>query len=107
MFSQTLGGAVFVSVGQNVFRNCLVRNLREKAPGVDAAKVLGAGATMVRKVVDEKDLGRVLLAYNDAITETFYVGVAMAALSTLGTLGVQWLSVKGRDRGIRGQTSVA
>lgn len=107
MFSQTLGGAVFVSVAQNVFQNCLVRNLREKAPGVDAGRVLGAGATMVRKVVDEKDLAKVLLAYNDAITETFYVGVAMAVLSILGTVGVQWLSVKGRDKGGRGQASVA
>lgn len=93
-FSQTLGGAVFVSVGQNVFQNRLVHNLLKDAPGVDVPRIIQAGATMVRKIVDEKDLHSVLTAYSHAITQTFYVGVAMGALSIGGTAVVQWLSVK-------------
>lgn len=94
MFSQTLGGAVFVSVGQNVFQNRLVRNLMMRAPGVDVAGLLKAGATMVRNVVGVEELAGVLRAYNDAFVETFYVGVAVGVLSVAGALAIQWLSVK-------------
>lgn len=96
MFSQTLGGAVFVSVGQNVFQNRLAHNLMVEAPGVDIPGLLGSGAAMIRQIVDPRDLGRVLDAYNDAIVETFYVGVAVGVLSLAGAVFIPWLSVKGQ-----------
>jgi hypothetical protein len=37
-----------------------------------------------------------LVAYNDAVTQTFYVAVAMGALSLIGPIFVEWLSVKGK-----------
>lgn len=96
MFAQTLGGAVFISVGQNVFTNQLVNNVQIDAPGVDPSLVLRVGATMLRQVVPPESLQNVLQAYNDAITQTFYVGVAMGALSIVGPLFVEWKSVKGK-----------
>lgn len=96
MFTQSLGGALFVSVGQNVFQNQLFKNLAIEAPSVNAAQVAGTGATMLRHVVSEDVLPAVLVAYSNAITESFYVAVAMAAISIIGVLPVQWLSVKGK-----------
>ncbi|KAE8379042.1 major facilitator superfamily domain-containing protein [Aspergillus bertholletiae] len=96
MFMQTIGGAIFMSVGQNVFQNQLMRNLATQAPSVDAAKVLQAGATMLRKTVSSDMLPVALKAYNSAITEAFYVAVAMAVLALPGGLVMQWISVKGR-----------
>ncbi|KAJ5791007.1 uncharacterized protein N7518_008018 [Penicillium psychrosexuale] len=96
MFAQTLGGAIFVSVGQNVFQNQLIRNLAQYAPDEDAAKLVSVGATMLRTVVSGDSLHRVLVAYNAAITQTFYVAVAMGALSLIGPIFVEWLSVKGK-----------
>jgi len=96
MFSQTLGGAIFVSVAQNVFQNQLLHNIEMYAPGADAAKVVGAGATMLRHVVTGPALKPVLQAYNDAVTQTFYVAVAMGALSLIGPIFIEWLSVKGK-----------
>ncbi|RHZ55920.1 MDR family MFS transporter [Aspergillus thermomutatus] len=96
MFMQTLGGALFVSVGQNVFQNQLYKNLAIEAPSVNAAQVAGTGATMLRHVVSEDALPAVLVAYSHAITESFYVAVAMAAVSIFGAIPVQWLSVKGK-----------
>ncbi|KAJ5143534.1 uncharacterized protein N7515_002321 [Penicillium bovifimosum] len=96
MFAQTLGGAVFVSVAQNVFQNQLVQNLARYAPNEDAAKLISAGATMLRNVVSGDALGRVLVAYNAAIVQTFYVAVAMGALSLVGPIFVEWISVKGK-----------
>ncbi|KAI9367709.1 MFS general substrate transporter [Aspergillus egyptiacus] len=96
VFSQTLGGALFVSVGQNVFHNQLIKHLISEVPGIDAHAVVGAGATMIRQAVPEAALPAVLKAYNDAIVETFYVGVAMAVLALIGSLPIQWVSVKGK-----------
>jgi MFS family permease len=96
MFAQTLGGAIFVSVGQNVFQNQLVHNLAIYAPDQNVAQLVSTGATMLRSVVTGSDLHKVLVAYNAAITETFYVAVAMSALSLVGPIFVEWISVKGK-----------
>lgn len=96
MFAQSLGGAMFVAVGQNVFQNQLVQNLAKHAPDENAAKLISAGATMISTLVAEPALYRVLMAYNDAITQTFYVAVAMGALSLVGPAFVEWISVKGK-----------
>ncbi|KAL5341493.1 major facilitator superfamily domain-containing protein [Aspergillus crustosus] len=94
IFGQTLGGALFVSVGENVFHNQLIKNLASEAPGLDAHAVVDAGATMIREAVSAEILPAVLRAYNDALTQTFYVGVAMAAITILGALPIQWVSVR-------------
>ncbi|KAJ5367953.1 Efflux pump roqT [Penicillium cataractarum] len=96
MFAQTLGGSIFISVAQNIFQNQLVTNIRADAPTANAAELVAAGATMLRTVVSGPVLERVLVAYNDAITQTFYVAVAMGALSLIGPIFVEWLSVKGK-----------
>lgn len=96
MFAQTLGGSIFISVAQNIFQNQLFQNLQTYAPGAPAAQVVGAGATLVRSVVSGPLLQRVLIAYNAAIAQTFYVAVAMGALSLVGPIFVEWLSVKGK-----------
>lgn len=96
MFSQTLGGAVFVSVSQNVFNNQLRSNLLTMAPHADREMVISAGATMLRKVVSKDDLASVLSAYSESITQTFYISVATASLAFFAALGIQWISVKGK-----------
>ncbi|KAJ5326635.1 hypothetical protein MYU51_014499 [Penicillium brevicompactum] len=97
VFAQTLGGALFVSIGNNVFSNKLVENLAKYAPHLDPAVVIRAGATSLARVVDKADLAGVRLAYSDAITQTFMVCAAVAAISVLGALVVEWKSVKGKN----------
>lgn len=97
MFSQTLGGALFISVGQNVFSNQLVRNLQAVVPDLDPRIVTLTGATAIKEVVEERFLKGVLIAYNDALTQTLYVSVATACLSLVGAAFVQWKSMKGKD----------
>jgi hypothetical protein len=96
IFAQTLGGAIFVSVGQNVFQNQLIHNLKLYAPDQNVAQLVSAGATMLRSIVTGSDLHKVLVAYNAAITQTFYVAVAISALSLVGPIFVEWISVKGK-----------
>lgn len=99
MFSQTFGGALFISVAQNVFTNRLLSNLLESVPTLNPAIVLSTGATSLKHAITATDpslLPGVLTAYNSALTQTYYVSVAMASLSIVGALGVEWKSVKGK-----------
>ncbi|KAH7627817.1 major facilitator superfamily domain-containing protein [Sordaria sp. MPI-SDFR-AT-0083] len=98
VFMQTLGGALFVSIAQNVFANKLVQYVGELAPGFGNAKdILLLGATSVQKTVDKSILPGVTLAYNNALTDVFMVFVAMAVVSIFGALLVEWKSVKGKN----------
>jgi hypothetical protein len=97
MFSQTLGGALFISVGQNVFTNQLVKNLQAVVPGLDPSIVLAVGATEIKNQIEEKFLSGVLFAYNKALTQTFYVSVATASMSIFGAIFVEWKSMKGKE----------
>lgn len=97
MFSQTLGGALFIAVAENVFANKLVSNvIAANLPGLDAATVLNAGATQIQKVIPAQFLPAILAAYNDALTNAYYVSVAMSCLTLIGALSIQWISIKGK-----------
>jgi hypothetical protein len=102
MFSQTLGGALMVSVGQNVFQNQLVKNLASAVPDLDPAGIIRTGATQLKNAIPKQYLAKVLIAYNDALTQTWYVSVALAAISGLGAAVIQWKSVKGKKIEIGG-----
>ncbi|KAJ7485872.1 major facilitator superfamily domain-containing protein [Mycena latifolia] len=97
MFSQTLGGALFISIAQNVFTNKLVSGLIANVPGVSPALVLSAGATSLKDAVAPEFLQGVLEAYNQALVAAFYVAIAMSCLSLVGALFVEWRSIKGKD----------
>jgi hypothetical protein len=96
VFVQTLGGALFVSIGQSVFTNKLSEGLVKHAPSLDPAVILITGATALQKTVDPAALPGVKLAYNDALTQAFLVSAVMAAMSIIGSLAVEWKSVKGK-----------
>lgn len=96
VFTQTLGGSLFVSVSQNVFSNKLVEYVGDYAPGLDPSTVLSAGATGIQKVIPPEFLDGVTLAYNDALMQTFLVSAALAAVSIVGSAFMEWRSVKGK-----------
>ncbi|KAI4167500.1 MAG: hypothetical protein LQ343_007178 [Gyalolechia ehrenbergii] len=96
IFVQTLGGALFISVAQNIFTNRLIENLIADVPSLNPEIVLHSGATNLRDAVDPASLAGVLRAYNSAITQTFYVSLAMAAFSIIGSALIEWKSVKGK-----------
>ena len=99
MFAQTFGGALFIGVAQNVFTNRLLSNLLENVPTLDPALVLSTGAVSLKGTVTRSApdlLPAVLVAYNSALVQTYYVSVAMAALAIFGVVAIEWKSVKGK-----------
>ncbi|KGQ11761.1 Putative HC-toxin efflux carrier TOXA [Beauveria bassiana D1-5] len=97
IFSQTLGGALFICVAQNVFQNKLKEVIgAANIPGLTLDAVNYVGATGARKHFEGEALAVVLSAYNTAITNCFYVAVALATLSMVGAAFTPWNSVKGK-----------
>ena len=100
MFVQLLGGALFVSVGENVFTNHLIANIiSARVPGLDPQVIVATGVTELRKLVQPEFLGIVLEAYNEALLKTFQVALIMGCLTLLGVVGMEWKSVRGKELG--------
>ncbi|THY96938.1 MFS general substrate transporter [Aureobasidium pullulans] len=97
-FCQQLGGAIFISVGQNVFSARLVHGLTRVVKDLDPDKIIRSGATNLRKLVPKESLQDVLVVYNDALGWMFIVATVMAALSAIGSFAFEWRSVKDEQR---------
>lgn len=102
IFFQTLSGTVFLSIAETVFENKLLLELHNVVPGLNPAIVTGNGAANLAQTIGKIDpqyVQGVLMAYNRGIQEVFIVGTIMACLAIIGTLGMEWRSVKGKGKG--------
>ena len=102
MFAQTLFGALMVSVGQVTLTNELQHNLKLQLPQLDPHVVLDAGATAFRTFISAADLPKAVQAYDDALCKVFYVSVALSCLSIVGSLLIEWKSVRGKKIEVSG-----
>ena len=93
MFSQLLGGTIWLSVGNNLLDVHLAKNLA-KIPGLDIVSVVKTGATQIRHIVPADKLSEVLVAYNAALRSTFYLAVGLTCVTCLGAAAMPWRSVK-------------
>ncbi|KAJ5384418.1 efflux pump antibiotic resistance protein [Penicillium concentricum] len=93
-FLQMLSSSIALIIGQTVFHNRLLENLRSSAPSVDS--LVGEGATLLWDRVPSELLESVLRVYRKTVMQTFYVGVAMCALSLLGSASIQGKQVPDR-----------
>jgi hypothetical protein len=92
-FAQSLGGAVFVCVGQSLFTNYLASTL-PLISGIDPVAILAAGATDLAKFVSADKLSEVVVIYNDALVRALTVALAVSCSMLLPSLGMEWRSVK-------------
>jgi hypothetical protein len=102
MFFQTLGGALFISVGQSVFQNGLAHYLRAHTNDIEPSVILGAGATGVRQVLSQigklNELSIVLEAYMAALVDAYRVSLALTCMAFAASLLVEWKSVKKSEK---------
>jgi len=99
MFFNSLGGAISISIAQNVFTNSLVKDVPAATNGVvSGSDILAIGATGLRtsSLVPSDLLEAVLGAYDKAITTAFILPIAVGAISCLIAFGMEWKSVKGK-----------
>jgi MFS family permease len=94
-FMQQLGGAVFLSVAQNVFATSLV-DLLSGVAGLDAQAIVNTGTVDLRTVVPADEVDTVINAYNRSITRTFLIAAILSACVMIASLSVKWKSIKGK-----------
>ncbi|PHH55546.1 Efflux pump aflT [Ceratocystis fimbriata CBS 114723] len=92
-FSQQLGAAIFVSVGQSILSNLLRKRLRG-IPGIGDRVIISEGATHLRDLVPPQFQSRVAEAYNHACTRIFFAGAMLCCGTLISALFMQWKSVK-------------
>lgn len=95
IFFQCLGGALGVSIAQNIFVNTLLQELQH-ITGIDAATVISAGATEIPYAVPPNLLGAVLDAYNYALTTAFILAIAAGGTAFLLSFGMEWKKFKNK-----------
>ncbi len=93
-FGQSLGGAMFVPIGNTIFDNSLKARLPVRAPAVDPDAVIAAGATAFRDIVSPADLPGVLLAFSDSIDRVFYLTTGLAAATFVFAWGMGWHDIR-------------
>lgn len=88
---------MFLCVGQNVFTNQLLQQVRRLAPGVDPYMTVDVGAADIHDAVKKQypeSLDAVIKAYNNALQRVFLICLVLACLSVLAAFGMEWVSVK-------------
>ncbi|KAF2447776.1 putative MFS transporter [Karstenula rhodostoma CBS 690.94] len=93
LFGQLLGASVFVSVGENVLANQLLKRLNG-IPGFDRSLVTSGGATTFLDALPADYQARALSGYNEALRKVFQIGLILACFVVLGVASLEWKSVK-------------
>ncbi|PLB48452.1 MFS general substrate transporter [Aspergillus steynii IBT 23096] len=96
-FMQSLGGSIFNCISQSLFTN-YIRAHVAGIPGLDAEKVLATGAAELSKNVPADKLPQVVDIYNEGLRRAFIVTLAVSCLTVLPALGMEWRSVKAKQK---------
>lgn len=86
---QLLGGAMFVTIAQNVFTNHLVS-------GILSTKFESQEYCPKWRYTPPARSSRGLLANNAALVKTFQVALCLSCLTLPGAVGMEWRSVKNK-----------
>ncbi|KAL9095180.1 MAG: hypothetical protein Q9165_002436 [Trypethelium subeluteriae] len=93
VFFQALGGALAVSVGQNVLSNELIQRLNAIPQISDPHAILASGATNVVKVLPARLVPVVVEAYSYALSRTFILPIGAAGMAFLCSFGMDWKKI--------------
>lgn len=97
IFTQNLGGAIWVAVAQAIFDNSLYQAIGTYAPGVNPNTLLEAGVRSIRSLVSKGDLPGVLRAYAKSVNHVFYLGTALAGISFLISFSLGWTDIRKKE----------
>lgn len=93
-FGQGVGPAVFVTYAQTIFAGQLIEDLAKYAPSVDAKALATMGLADLKSHVGKANLEAALMGYDKAVTQTFYLPLALSCATMVGSLSMEWRSVK-------------
>lgn len=91
-FAREMGGAIFVSVAQNLFANKVGQRL-SGIPGLDAKAIATSGATELADKAGEQ-LEAVIEAYNYALRYVWILALVLVAVTILPLALVEWKNLQ-------------
>ncbi|WAO93394.1 MFS domain-containing protein [Fusarium falciforme] len=95
-FFDSLGGALAISVAQNLFYNGLRTNIPKYAPEVPAEVVISTGPSCLAELISPKSLPRVRKAYMEALRNSFVLAVVVGVLGIVCACFVEWRSIRNK-----------
>ncbi|KAJ5521995.1 hypothetical protein N7527_006110 [Penicillium freii] len=94
LFGQSMGPAVFIAIAQVLFTNQLSSNLADVVPGLTPKFIEEQGLGDIKNGVPMQRWDEVLGGIDRSLTRTWYVSVALACMTMVGSLLIEWRSVK-------------
>lgn len=94
LFGQHFGSALFVSIAQTIFTNQLSKNLQELVPGLTTKSIENMGLTDLKSTVPAGKMNEALAELDKSLMQTWYLVVGLACLTIVGSLAMEWRSVK-------------
>ena len=94
MFSQTFGGALYLSFSDTIFTNSLKTLIPTYAPSVSADTVINAGANGFRRLISSNNLANVLVAYAKSVDRVFYLTASAGVCCFIFSWGMGWKDIR-------------
>ncbi|ROW02480.1 hypothetical protein VMCG_06085 [Cytospora schulzeri] len=98
IFAQNFGPAVFIAIAQTIFLNRLSDNLKVLVPGLSPGALNDIGLTDLKLLVGEDKLERALGIFDKSLTQTWYLAVGLTCATMVGSLAMEWRSVKEKKK---------
>ncbi len=96
LFAQSFGPAVAVAIAQVLFTNQLSTNLSGLVPDLTRANIENYGLTEIVRSVPPDMVGEILAGVDESLVQTWYLVVGLACATMVGSLLIEWRSVKSR-----------
>lgn len=96
LFAQSFGPTVAIAIAQVLFVNQLSTNLSDLVPGLSGANIENLGLTQIVMSVPAAKAREVLVAIDESLIQTWYLVVGLACTTMVGSLMIEWRSVKSR-----------
>ncbi|KAE8404930.1 major facilitator superfamily domain-containing protein [Aspergillus pseudonomiae] len=94
LFGQSMGPAVFIAIAQVIFTNQLSSILEGVVPGLTPAYIAERGLGDIKNLVPMQRWDEVLRGVDQSLTRTWYLCVALGCTTIVGSLLMEWRSVK-------------
>ena len=96
LFAQSFGPAVAIAIAQVLFTNQLSNNLSGLVPGLNQTNIENNGLMEIVTSVPPAKIKEVLVGVDKSLVETWYLVVGLACATMVGSLLIEWRSVKSK-----------
>ncbi|KAL4755900.1 major facilitator superfamily domain-containing protein [Aspergillus foveolatus] len=94
LFGQSMGPAVFIGIAQVIFTNELSSSLRDIVPGLTPADIEYHGLGDLKELVPVQRWDEAVIGIDRSLVRTWYLTVALACTTIVGSLLIEWRSIK-------------